>query len=76
MRSLDDVMDIPTWRSHPTWYMVATDDNAIPPELERMFARRMGVHTVEVASSHLAIISHPDEVVELIEAAASGWRNA
>ncbi len=53
---------------------MATNDDAIPPELELMFARRMGAHTVEVASSHLAIVSHPSEVVELIEAAATAVR--
>jgi len=52
------------------WYLVATNDEAIPPDAERMFARRMGAHTVEVASSHLAMVSHPTNVVELIEAAA------
>jgi hypothetical protein len=36
-----------------------------------MFARRMAATTVEVASSHLAMVSHPEEVVELIEAAVS-----
>lgn len=70
-RSLDDVMGAPAWRSHRTWYLVATNDDAIPPDLEWMFARRMGAHTVEVASSHLVIISHPNEVVELIEAATA-----
>jgi pimeloyl-ACP methyl ester carboxylesterase len=72
MNALDDVMGVPAWSSHPTWYLVATNDDAIPPELELMFARRMGARTVEVASSHLAIVSHPREVVELIEAAANG----
>ena len=71
MRSLDDVMGAPAWRSHRTWYLVATNDDAIPPDLEWMFARRMGAHTVEVASSHLVIISHPNEVVELIKAATA-----
>jgi len=74
MRSLDDVMGVPAWRSHPTWYLVATEDSAIPPDLEFMFARRMGAHTVEVASSHLAIVSHPNEVVELIKSAATTGR--
>jgi hypothetical protein len=35
-----------------------------------MFAKRMGAETVEVASSHVPMVSHPDAVVELIEAAA------
>ena len=50
--------------------LVATEDQAIPPDAERMFAQRMGATTVEVASSHVAMVSHPDEVVSLIQAAA------
>jgi hypothetical protein len=61
----------PAWRSLPSWFLVATDDQAIAPDAERMFARRMGAKTVEVASSHVAMVSHPQAVVELVEAAAS-----
>jgi hypothetical protein len=50
--------------------MVATNDEAIPPDAERQFAARMGATTVEVASSHVAMVSHPDEVVALIKQAA------
>ena len=71
MKTFEDVMGSPAWKSHPTSYLVAKNDEAIPPEAERMFAKRMGAHTVEVASSHLAMVSHPDEVVSLIEAAAT-----
>lgn len=70
MSTFEDVMCVPAWKSHPTWYLVATEDQAIPPDAERMFAQRMGASTVEVASSHVAMVSHPDEVVSLIEAAA------
>jgi hypothetical protein len=41
-----------------------------------MFAQRMGARTVEVPSSHLAMVSHPGEVVKLIEAAADAARSA
>ena len=71
MTTFEDVMSTPAWKSYPTSYLVAKNDEAIPPEAERMFAKRMGAHTVEVASGHLAMVSHPDEVVDLIEAAAS-----
>ena len=64
-------MGVPAWKSHPAWYLVAANDEALPPDAERMFAQRMGARTVEVASSHLAMVSHPEEVVELIEAAAA-----
>ena len=65
-----DVMGVPAWKSLPSWYLVATQDQAIPPDAERMFASRMGATTVEVASSHVAMVSHPDEVTALITAAA------
>ena len=70
MSTFEDVMGVPAWRSHPAWYLVATEDQAIPPDAERMFAQRMGATTVEVPSSHVAMVSHPDDVVRLIHAAA------
>ena len=71
MSTFEDVMGVPAWKSHPCWYLVATNDEAIPPDAERMFANRMGANTIEVRSSHLAMVSHPAEVVRLIEAAAN-----
>jgi pimeloyl-ACP methyl ester carboxylesterase len=60
------------WKTLPSWYMVASSDNAIPPVAERAMAARAGATTVEVESSHVAFISHPDETVELILAAVEG----
>ena len=65
-----DVMGVPAWKSQPAWYLVATNDEAIPPGAERQFAARMGATTVEVPSSHVAMVSHPDDVAQLIESAA------
>src|SRR2546429_7427887 len=65
-----DVMGVPAWRSQPSWYLVAQNDEAIPPDAERQFAARMGANTVEIPSSHVAMVSHPGEVTELIEKAA------
>jgi pimeloyl-ACP methyl ester carboxylesterase len=69
MTTFGDVMGVPAWRSLPSWYMVAANDEAIPPDAERSFARRMGATTIEVSTSHVAMVSHPDEVVALIESA-------
>jgi pimeloyl-ACP methyl ester carboxylesterase len=55
----------------PTWYLVAQNDQAIPPDAERMFAQRMGATTVEAPSNHLAMVSHPDDVMALIATATS-----
>jgi pimeloyl-ACP methyl ester carboxylesterase len=63
-------MGVPAWKALPSWYLVATDDEAIPPDAERFFAKRMGATTVEVLASHVAMVSHPREVVQLTEAAA------
>ena len=65
-----DVMGVPAWKSVPSWYLVAKDDEALAPDAERLFATRMGATTVEVAASHVAMVSHPDDVAGLIERAA------
>jgi pimeloyl-ACP methyl ester carboxylesterase len=65
-----DVMGVPAWKSLPTWYLVAKNDEAIPPDAERQFATRMGATTTEIPSSHVAMVSHPAEVAQLIAKAA------
>ena len=65
-----DVMGVPAWKTLPSWYLVAADDQAIPPDAERLFASRMGAATVEIPSSHVAMVSHPGDVAQLIETAA------
>ena len=70
MSAFDDVMGSPAWKSLPSWYLVAANDEAIPPDAERQFAQRMGATTVEVPVGHLAMISHPEDTVSLIETAA------
>jgi pimeloyl-ACP methyl ester carboxylesterase len=69
-----DVMAAPAWRTLPSWYLVATNDEAIPPDAERQFANRMGATIVEVPSSHLPMVSHPKDVVELIESALDAYQ--
>jgi pimeloyl-ACP methyl ester carboxylesterase len=67
---LADVMGVPAWKTLPSWYLVAADDQAIPPDAERQFAARMGATTIEIPSSHLPMVSHPDDVAHLINTAA------
>jgi len=57
------------WRSKPSWSIVATEDRTVPPELERSAAKRMGATTVEVKSSHVPMLSHPDSVMNVIRTA-------
>jgi pimeloyl-ACP methyl ester carboxylesterase len=76
MSTFEDVMGVPAWKSHPSFYMVAQGDEALPPDAERMFAQRMGARTVEAAAGHLAMVSHPAEVVALIKEAAEAVRRS
>jgi pimeloyl-ACP methyl ester carboxylesterase len=59
------------WKTISSWFMVATEDQVINPELERFYAKRMNAKMTEIKSSHAAYVSHPDEVFNLIEAAAN-----
>jgi pimeloyl-ACP methyl ester carboxylesterase len=68
--ALQEVMGVPAWKTLPSWFMVAEGDQAIPPDAERLFAKRMSATTVEVPTNHVAMVSHPQDVVQLIETAA------
>src|SRR5580704_12415758 len=64
-------LDGVAWRSKPSWSIVATQDRTVHPDLERFTARRMGATTTEVASSHVAMLSHPKVLLNVIRAAAT-----
>jgi pimeloyl-ACP methyl ester carboxylesterase len=66
-----DIPGEPAWKTVPSWYMVASEDHAIKPELERYMAKRMNAHTSEIKSSHVAFMSHAEEVVKMIEEASN-----
>ncbi|GAA4581961.1 alpha/beta hydrolase [Planotetraspora phitsanulokensis] len=72
--SLDSVTETtgtPAWKSIPSWYMVAKDDRAISPDLERFMASRAHAHTVEESGPHLIMFTNPAPVTHLIEQAAT-----
>src|SRR6201993_2084142 len=58
------------WRSKPSFYAVSAQDRTINPDLQRFMAKRMGATTIELKSSHLSLISHPDDIAKLILQAA------
>jgi pimeloyl-ACP methyl ester carboxylesterase len=60
------------WRSKPSWYIVAKNDQSVHPELERFCAQRMGATTFEVDSSHVPMLSRPDFVLDVIRKAIKG----
>jgi len=68
--AFNDIMGTPAWKALPSWYLVATEDQAIPPDAERQFAARMRATTIEISSSHLPMVSHPAAAADLIKTAA------
>jgi pimeloyl-ACP methyl ester carboxylesterase len=59
------------WKSKPSWYIVATNDHTVNPEMERFAAKRMGATTYEVESSHVVMLSNPSFVIDVIRSAAN-----
>jgi pimeloyl-ACP methyl ester carboxylesterase len=61
----------PTWRSIPSWALVSTADQSLPPQVLRFMAERAGSHVVEVEASHAVPVSRPDAVAEMVATAAA-----
>jgi pimeloyl-ACP methyl ester carboxylesterase len=60
----------PAWKSLPCWYLIAEEDNAIPPAGQRWMAARAGATVDAIASSHAVMVSHPEAVTATVLAAA------
>lgn len=58
------------WKTKPSWYVVATNDRMIQPDLERKFAKAMKAKTIELPTSHVPMLSRPADVAKLIIEAA------
>ena len=59
------------WKTKPSWYIVAKRDEAIAPDEERFFAKRMKAKTTELNTSHVPMLSRPTDVVAVIVDAAT-----
>ncbi|WP_330232367.1 alpha/beta hydrolase [Nocardia sp. NBC_00508] len=59
----------PSWSTTPSWYLVAAADRVIPPSSQRFMAQRMGARTSEIDASHASLVSQPDDVAAVVQAA-------
>lgn len=57
---------VAAWSMHPTYYLMTENDQIIPPQLQGFFAQRMGAEVTQIASSHVAMLSQPEAVAEVI----------
>jgi pimeloyl-ACP methyl ester carboxylesterase len=67
--ALNAPVTVSAWKSKPSWYLRASEDHTIHPELQSTMAARAGATKVDVASSHLPMLSHPAVVADLIRTA-------
>lgn len=66
-----DKSGVPAWKTKPSWYILAKSDKSISPVLERFMAKRANSKTTEIEASHVVMLSHPTEVLRIIEEAAN-----
>jgi pimeloyl-ACP methyl ester carboxylesterase len=70
--ALGGTISQPAWHTKPSWYLVTTQDQMIPPQAQRAMSQRAGSKMTEVAASHSVFLSQPAAVADLIEQAAAG----
>jgi pimeloyl-ACP methyl ester carboxylesterase len=72
VQALNGEVSQASWKSKPSWYLIATDDRMIPPDAQRAMSKRATSKTVEVKGSHAVYVSQPEAVADLISRVADG----
>ena len=72
LEALNGEVTEPSWKTKPSWYLVATEDKMIPPDAQRGMSKRAGSSVVEVRGSHAVYVSQPQAVADIIAKAANG----
>jgi len=76
VEALSGKVSEPAWKAKPSWYLVATEDKMIPPDAQRLMAKRAGSTVVEVKGSHAIYVSQPEAVAALVEQAAKSVKTS
>ena len=71
LEALNGAVSEPTWKSKPSWYLVATEDRMIPPDAQRAMSKRAGSTVAEAKGSHAVYVSQPQAVADIIAKAAT-----
>ncbi|WP_457788344.1 alpha/beta fold hydrolase [Pseudomonas sp. PL-6] len=64
--AFEERTSVAAWQQKPSWYIVASDDRMIVPQMQRDFAKKIGAQTTELAASHVPQQSRPEEVAKVI----------
>jgi pimeloyl-ACP methyl ester carboxylesterase len=76
VKSFTDISGPVAWKKLPSWFLISGADQMIPPAAQEFFAKRMNATTRTVGASHASLVSHPQEVIEIILAAAASRAKA
>jgi pimeloyl-ACP methyl ester carboxylesterase len=71
LAALGGAISEPAWKTRPSWFLIPTEDQTIPPQAQRLMSARAGSTVIEIPASHAVYISQPDAVAALIEMAAT-----
>jgi pimeloyl-ACP methyl ester carboxylesterase len=63
---LSEKVTAAAWKTKPSWFVVAANDRMIAPEYEKAVAAQIHATTTTLSSSHVAMLSHPRAVADVI----------
>jgi pimeloyl-ACP methyl ester carboxylesterase len=66
----DEKLTVAAWKSKPTWAVISTKDQMLPPEMERTSADKIGAVTTTLSTCHMSILEEPERVAAVIDQAA------
>jgi len=66
----DEKLTVAAWKSKPTWAVISTKDQMLPPEMERTSAEKIGAVTTTLSTCHMSILEEPARVAAVIDQAA------
>lgn len=69
-KSFADKVKTAAWTGKPSWYLITTEDNALPLHVQQWLAQHIGATTTTIASSHMSMVAHPQAVADFIMQAA------
>ena len=70
LKSIQEPVGTPAWRTKPVWYLLAEEDRMINPKTQRFMAQRMKATIRSFAVDHTPLLTAPDKVAEIILEAA------
>ncbi|HSC46703.1 MAG TPA: alpha/beta hydrolase [Gammaproteobacteria bacterium] len=68
---LGETLPSAAWREKPSWFLIVENDRMFSPETQRFLAKRMSSKVTSIKADHAPLITRPEAVIEIIEAAAS-----